>query len=222
KPRGYFSLGAVGVDYHITLRAILKDLDALLRRKGFVFDSHISVDTGPLPEKLLAVKAGLGFIGKNGLCISDAFGSFFNIGYMITTLRIEPWHSTNTESCGECDRCVMACPGGALDGVYDFTRCISYLTQKKEEPGVSERRLMGLCLYGCDICQKACPYNANTYVGKIESQDYIAPELSELLALTKKDFDFKYKSTAIYWRGLENLKRNAAIALENYNVEGES
>lgn len=229
EPRGRFSLGAVGLDYHITLRRALKDLETLMRQNGYVFDAHISVDTGPLPEKILAAKAALGWIGKHGLCISDAFGSFFNIGYMLTTLSLTPRPDPNKPGaystdrglyCSQCNLCLHACPTGALyylDGKthYDHTRCISFLTQKDGPLTPTERRSMGTWLYGCDTCQNACPYNQNTHVGKITSQDQVSPTIAHILSLTKQTFTATYKSTPIHWRGLEVLQRNAKIALEN-------
>ena len=229
-PRGRISMSALGLDYHIMLRRYLKELEDRMVKAGYVFKSKISVDTGPLSEKVLAVKAGLGWIGKHGLCISDKFGSFFNIGYMLTTLHIDPWHDLNLTGnkgvepgmfCDNCDMCVKACPGEALgDGPvrFDYTRCVSYLTQRDGELTPSQRKSMGTMLYGCDICQKICPMNLNTYVGKVTSQDYISPTIDSIMALDEQAFNNKYKGTAIHWRGLENLQRNAMVALENFKA----
>jgi len=220
EPRGRFSLGAVGLDYHYTLMGILDELETRLRLAGYVFECVKSVDTGPLPEKKLALKANLGWISRKGLVVSEKFGSFFNIGYMVTTLLVEPWVDLNFEEgdCGDCGICAAACPGRAIggDSPYRYRECISFLTQKKGALSADERRVMGSWLYGCDVCQKVCPYNANTYAGKIESIDAVMPRLDDILNLDKKEFNARYKSTAIYWRGLANLKRNAAVALENW------
>jgi epoxyqueuosine reductase len=228
-PRGRFSVGAVGLDYHIALRALLDGLEDTLRKGGYIFECHKSVDTGPLPEKALAVKAGLGWLGRNGLLINDELGSFLNIGYMVTDIELTELESLIpleifTEKgrfCGECNRCIKACPGAALiktdEGtVFDYRKCVSYLTQKKGELAGDERRSIGLRLYGCDACQDACDYNRNAYIGKITDIDYIAPRLDEILNLTKAEYERRYKATAVYWRGLGVLKRNAAAALENW------
>ncbi|MCL2407286.1 MAG: tRNA epoxyqueuosine(34) reductase QueG [Defluviitaleaceae bacterium] len=218
KTRGRFSVGAVGLDYHIILRNVLLSLENNLIEEGFIFNSFISVDTGPLCERTLAVRAGLGYVGKHNLCISHKFGSFFNIGYMLTDFEAEDLNDCqdNYDSCGDCNACIRACPADALsESGADYTKCISYLTQKKEELTDEEQRLIGTSLYGCDICQRACPMNLDTYVGEIYDIDYIMPILSDINSLTKSGFNDKFKSTAIFWRGLRILKRNAGYALRN-------
>lgn len=233
KARGRFSVGAVGRDYHTVLTDLLDRLEITLLSAGFVFECRKSVDKGPLSEKALAVRAGLGWVGKHGLVISEAFGSFFNIGYMLTTLPLTPELSALVPSdtavspagarCGRCNACLRACPGGALGETetkpsFDYKRCVSYLTQRKGPLSKDERVLLGNALYGCDICQKVCGYNQNAYVGRITDIDYIMPELDGLLTLTKEEYIERFGQTAIYWRGLEVLKRNAGIALENINA----
>jgi epoxyqueuosine reductase len=233
-PRGRFSVGAVGLDYHIGLRKLMDGLEDMLRKNGYVFECYKSADTGPLPETALAVKAGLGWRGRHGLVINDELGSFFNIGYMITDIELKEFaalipqeiFSRKGQFCGDCNRCIKACPGAALiqtdteaaEGViFDYRKCVSYLTQKKGELSEAERASLGLSLYGCDACQNACDYNKNAYIGKLTDIEYVAPRLDAILELTKAEYDRRYKSTAIYWRGIGVLKRNAATALENWN-----
>ena len=225
-PRGVLSQGAIGTDYHISMREKLGRLAGFML--GFAdFNYQINVDNGPLSEKDLLIKAGLGRRGRNGLIYSDKFGSFFFAGYMLTDLDLEPTFYRcggdvyNGElNCGNCRLCIGACPGGALRvGGFDYTKCGSYLTQKKGELNDEEKKIIGLNLYGCDICQEVCPFNAetDTEAEEITDVESARPELMKIIEMTKNEFDEKYKNTALYWRGMDNLKRNARAALKNFN-----
>jgi len=118
--------------------------------------------------------------------------------------------------CGDCALCVSACPAACLgEDVFKYERCVSYLTQKKGDLSDEEKALIGKNLYGCDICQLVCPYNAGKEVGEINDADEIYPRLDSILSLTKREFSQKYSNRAFYWRGLKLLKRNAEIVCAN-------
>ncbi len=203
----------IGCDYHVKLKNILNEVVSLIHLEH---EFKIFVDSGFLVERAVAVRAGLGFIGKNGFLISKNFGSFVNIGYIITDLEIEP-DTVFMVSCGNCRKCIEACPSNALteDGevICDVKKCVSYLTQVKTEPTDDEKRTMGTWIYGCDACQEVCPRNHFEYEKCEPHEKY--PILSELLHLTKEEFEVRYKDNALYWRGFETFRRNVEIAQAN-------
>jgi len=176
------------------------------------FEYKIYSDTGHLNERGLAVQAGLGFVGKSGAVISKNFGSFFNIGYMLTDMELPSNDMTIPSACGNCRRCIDACPGGALENGLDAHRCISYLTQKKDAPTAEESDIMGNWLYGCDICQDVCPFNTNVERCKVEEA---YPLLANCVDITDLEFERRYGERTLYWRGIEIFRRNAAIAVKN-------
>lgn len=218
KLRGSISVGAVGTDYHIQLKLYLDGIVNILK-KITTLEYKSFVDTGPLIERELAKKSGLGWEGKSGNIISDKFGSFFFIGYIITNLdlKLSTPYEHDYSMCGNCNRCIKACPSKILGtkGSINYFKCVSYLTQCKGNLDEAQSKLIGNSIYGCDICQLACPHNRGTCfdnITKIESKE---PELSKFLSLTKKEFEYMYGDTAMAWRGINTLKRNAIIALEN-------
>ena len=211
--RGNFSISAVGEDYHITLKRLLESLAEKISDKG-KFEYKIFVDTGPLNERLLAYKANFGFIGKNQCLISEKFGSMFFIGYMITDLKLKPVKLLSKEKCGQCKKCVEACPGKALsENGFNYRKCVSYLTQTNEKILSHEIKKIGKQLYGCDVCQLVCPYN-KIYGGEIKYIDEKMPLIESILTMSNKKLCEKYKNTAAGWRA-SLLKRNALIALIN-------
>ncbi|HHX49903.1 MAG TPA: tRNA epoxyqueuosine(34) reductase QueG, partial [Clostridia bacterium] len=176
-------------------------------------------DTGPLPERELARRAGLGWMGKNTSLINEVYGSWIFLGGMVINRKLET-DSPLEADCGECDRCLKACPARALERPYLVNphRCLSYLTQKKGFLSPDERVLLGNRLYGCDTCQEVCPKNANvkrTCLPDFSPGGEEKLSLEELLLLTGKDFKNRFGHSAGAWRGKTNLQRNAIIALGN-------
>lgn len=192
---------ACGTDYHVTLTNILKELNSNLGLNG-----TIMVDNGPLIEKPLAVKAGLGHLGKNGLVISPTLGSFFNIGLIVTDTQLTP-SAPSTGSCpADCRICQETCPSG---DIADKQKCVSYLTQKRGN--IAKIEPVTLCnqLYGCDICQLCCPFN------KVTSPPTEVIDPVEILSMTEEYFDTRFGHTAMAWRGLRQLKRNARVIISH-------
>ena len=213
--RGVFSAMAVGEDYHLSMARHLAALrDALLAASAF--ESVIHVDSGPLCERAFAIRAGLGFHGRNQYIISEKFGPFFNLGLLITTLPITP-DAPIQGSCDGCNRCVDACPGGALsaDGL-DYTRCASFLSQKKGALSAWEQDVLGQALYGCDICARVCPHSAGKPMQTVPL-DEIMPRTASITCLSNAVFKEKYGQTAIGWRGAATIRRNAENAVRVYN-----
>ncbi len=150
---------AWGDDYHRVLKKRLRLMaDELTERLGRGFQYRCFVDTAPVMEKTLAARAGLGWIGKNTLLLNKTYGSWFLLGELFTDLELET-DGPLPDGCGDCRRCVEACPAGALLEPYilDARKCISYLNQYEWD--TTRREALRGWRWGCDICQEACPYN---------------------------------------------------------------
>ncbi len=210
---GIISGSAAGEDYHRVLKGKLEQLAVYISRETPNFKYLIMVDTGPLVDREVAYRAGLGFYGKNCSIIAPSLGSGIFLGEMLVNIELEP-DSVLDMDCGECGICLEKCPTGALVKPYtlDVARCISYLTQKK---GIIPRELrsrIGVHIYGCDRCQRYCPYN-NKALG--QTDEGVIVDIKELMEMGKRGFAERYKNSAAGWRGLNILKRNAVVALGN-------
>ena len=218
----FANLSSLGVcsDYHSRVKDVLVKLASELP----AHQNKILVDSPTLCERSLAVRAGLGFFGKNGLVVSPQYGTRHNIGLMLTDIPCEdlllrycdsPTPAKLRSCLPGCDLCIRACPNGALaDGKpLDASRCISYLTQKKELSAEEEKLLHGQ-LYGCDICQNACPFNEKAEL------EWVNP--ASLIEMTDGEFMEKFGHTAMMWRGAGMLRRNAGLAAFGYTSPGPS
>ncbi len=217
-PRGKISLYAVGFDYHVKLKNLLNQLAAKLSLPAS--DFKIFVDSGYLVERELAKKAGLGWLGKNCSVISDKFGGYFNLGYILTSADLRPTkgYEPYFSLCGNCTNCIDACPGNALskEGFScNHEKCVSYITQKKGVLSQPEQDSIKNMLFGCDVCLAVCPHQGE-FTDTINKIDAYKPSLDSILQLSKSDFNLIYKNTAAGWRGLSTLKRNANVILNNY------
>lgn len=220
--RGEFARASWGTDYHDILRDKMDQLIAYIRREaGETVTYKPMVDTGELVDVAVAQRAGLGFIGRNGLLITEEFGSYVYLAEIITNLNF----SADTPvpfGCGDCTRCVDACPTGALlgDGRINAKQCLSYQTQTKGMMEEQFRRKMGHVIYGCDICQIVCPYNkgknAHFHPEMEPDPESVMPKLKPLLTISNRDFKEQFGHMSGSWRGKKPLQRNAIIALGNY------
>lgn len=149
---------ALGQDYHVVLRQKLSALGDFIGEATSA-QSRPCIDTAPILERYWAVKAGVGFIGRNHQLIVPGIGSGVFLAELVTTLPLEP-SDPSTSACEDCGRCIAACPGNALgdDGTFDARLCKSYLSI--EYRGELALGQLGTCVYGCDICQQVCPHNA--------------------------------------------------------------
>jgi len=206
---GKVALYAQHEDYHDFMKPLLRELaDFVQSRVDSQCRFKICVDTAPLAEKALAVRAGLGFIGKNHLLIHPRLGPQVLLGEMITTTALEP-DEPGRGDCADCDLCLKACPTGALrrDGFLDARRCISCLTQYGPSPGT------GNWLFGCDECLLACPYHERAHVSaNRQFRWYIERArlgLQEVIELTPEAFDARFHDSPIRHTGLDRLKQTA-------------
>jgi len=217
KLRGEISVSAVGEDYHTIVRQKLRKLGEYISALEPNAEYMIFADTGPLVDREVAKRAGIGWQGKNGAIITEEFGSWVFLGYMLLNIEL-PKDKPIENTCGECRNCILACPTSALKDNYEFcaTECISFLTQTKENISYEKTLKMGRQIYGCDVCQRACPYNKNSIIKEvIKDIDMVKPDLEEILNISNAEFKKRFGVTSAGWRGKKVLQRNAIIALGN-------
>lgn len=228
EPDGPISRYARGTDYHDIVVGRLRELqDWMGERLGAPVPGRAYSDTGPLLERDLARRAGLGWFGKNTLLINPSRGSYFFLGALLVELDIAPSPPFEADRCGSCTRCLEACPTGALLGPreLDATRCISYLTIEIKGAIPPElREGIGYHLYGCDDCQSCCPWNVS-FARELHEPAFSAREVvdgkdartlaRELLAMTQEEFSAAFKGSAVKRAKLRGMKRNAAVVLGN-------
>lgn len=209
-------------DYHDILAEKLKQLTACVNELGGAETRSLwYVDTGPVLERDLAQRAGLGFVGKHTNLISRKLGNWIFLSEIITTLELEP-DAAEKNRCGTCTRCITACPTQAITAPFqlDARRCISYLTiELKSAIPIELRPLIGNRIYGCDDCLAACPWNKFARAGRLMQpharQDLAAPDLIELLKLDDAGFKQKFAATPILRTKRRGLLRNVCVALGN-------
>lgn len=213
--RGNLSMGAVGTDYHVVLKEHLESLNQRLEEIDPQFQGICFVDTGPLVDRDLAVRGGLGYIGMNGCLHTKKFGSMVFLGYIMTNVVLQKKAPTQG-TCSKCKKCIQACPGGALqENGFDIERCVSYLTQKKGLLSREEMRLIGKQIYGCDVCQIVCPNNQQKKSLETFSTEEAMPLLESILSINNKEFRETFGKTAAGWRGKKIIQRNAVAILGN-------
>jgi epoxyqueuosine reductase len=230
EPSGPVSRYARGDDYHDLMWARLNALQAWMGEQlGRPVHGRGYVDTAPILERDLARRAGLGWQAKNTMLINPRIGSFFFLGSLLVELELEPDQPFQFDRCGECRRCMDACPTGAIvePRRVDARKCISYLTieTKGEIPeefrgAIAEAGLV----YGCDICQEVCPWNVR-FAQELR-EDAFAPReflrgkdartlARDLLALSQEEFSAAFKGSPMKRAKLRGMKRNAAVVLGN-------
>ncbi len=227
-PSGPVARYARGDDYHEVMTARLDALhEWIAAQVGRTVHGKAYVDTGPLLERDLARRAGLGWFGKNTNLVNPELGSFFFLGALLVDLELAPDEPFQADRCGTCTRCLDACPTNALvePRLLDATRCISYLTiELKGEIPETLREPVGSLLYGCDICQDVCPFNVKfaqelkelAYAPRAAIAGRDARQLArELLAMTQDEFSRAYSKSPMKRAKLRGLKRNAAVVLGN-------
>ena len=209
-------------DYHDVIGERLKQLTAFVNELGGSGTRSLwYVDTGPILERDLAQRAGLGFVGKHTSLISRSLGNWFFLAEILTTLELEP-DKPEKNRCGSCTRCITACPTQAITAPFqlDARRCISYLTiELKGSIPVELRPAIGNRIYGCDDCLAVCPWNKFAREGSLMKEyarpDLDTPDLLELLALDAAGFKKRFTDTPMLRTKRRGLLRNVCVALGN-------
>ncbi len=223
--RAYISRYALGRDYHKMMRKRLQKLATKLQEalaeESTDLQYRVFVDSAPVMEKPLAVKAGLGWMGKHTNVLSQDAGSWFFLGEIYTNLPLTSSHPVE-ERCGDCVACIDICPTKAIVKPYelDARRCISYLTIEHKGVIAEEfREAIGNRIYGCDDCQLVCPWNR--FATDAEQADFAirnnldSAQLLTLFAWTETEFLKKLEGSPIRRIGFERWQRNISIALGN-------
>ncbi|MBL9137490.1 MAG: tRNA epoxyqueuosine(34) reductase QueG [Verrucomicrobiales bacterium] len=209
-------------DYHDLLGPRVSELATLVDEWGGpTVRSRAYVDTGPVLERDLGQRAGIGFIGKHTNLISRALGNWFLIAEVLTTLELEP-DASEPNRCGHCTRCLAACPTAAITAPFrlDARRCISYLTIENKGPIPEDLRpAMGNRIFGCDDCLAVCPWNRFARVGRL-LREHALPghgqlDLIELLGLDADGFKKRFAGTPMLRPKRRGLLRNVCVALGN-------
>lgn len=223
--KGRISRYAWGDDYHDVLWARLKELLSFIKEHRPEAHGRAFVDSAPVMEKVWAARAGLGWQGKNSNLLTTDFGSWIFLGEVIVDIDLEPDEPFTADYCGNCTRCMDACPTGAIvrPGVIDARKCISYLTiELKADQNIPKNlaEKMDNHIFGCDVCQDVCPWNLRK--AKVSSEPAfqpqahnLSPDLKELIKLTDEQFRGNFRHSPIKRAKREGLLRNVRIALEN-------
>jgi epoxyqueuosine reductase len=212
---------ARGKDYHDVMGAQLAALEERVREAFPGCETRRYVDTGPVLERELAARAGMGAVGKNTMLLHPEGGSWFLLGELFLGLDLAP-DAPLTDLCGSCTLCLEACPTGALPEPYrlDSNRCISFWTIEHRGALPPEvRRMVGGWVFGCDVCQEVCPWNAEP-AGAVHPEMELPPEraeldLARLLRLSREEYVERFRGSPMKRAKLEGLQRNAAVAMGN-------
>ncbi len=220
---GRIAAYAWGRDYHLVLPERLKTLGLFIQQQaGNPFPLRWYTDTGPILERDLAQRAGLGWIGKNSCLINPESGSYFLLAEILLGIDLEPDPAFTEDRCGTCRRCIEACPTGCIlpNRTLDARRCISYQTiENKGEIPPELRPHMENWIFGCDVCQIVCPWNrfaTKEYdPGLAPYPGLMDPDLRANLILKPQEFNQKFKDSPVQRAHRRGFLRNVAVALGN-------
>lgn len=218
---GRFSLYARRGDYHVVMGRMLRSLQKRMEEIFPGVATVACVDTKPVAERTFALKAGIGWLGKNGCVISPEYGSWIFLGEIMTDMELEP-DSPLESLCGDCNLCIESCPTSAIEqpSLLDAGKCISYLTiENKGQIPERFHRGMGNRVFGCDTCQTVCPYNTrpreSSVFRAIGQAPIVSLGLERLVSVSDEEFRALTAGSIIRRCKAEGMRRNARIALDN-------
>ncbi len=221
-PAGRVASYAWGKDYHLLISERLNTLAEYIDSKTGKVVQRGYTDTGPILERDLAQRAGLGWIGKNTCLIHPKMGSYFLLAEILLGTRLDPDAPFISDRCGNCTRCISACPTSCIlsDRTIDARLCIAYLTiENKKEIPIDLRSKMGKWVFGCDICQQVCPWNR--FATPEHDPAFNArpgmpnPDLAAEMTLSAEEFNRRFKDSPIKRSKRQGYLRNVAVALGN-------
>ena len=209
-----------GKDYHMVVKEKLQQVADYIDSETEEFQYMIFADNGPLVDRYLANISGIGYYGINNNIITDEYGSFVFIGYILNNYYFKP-DKRSEKTCIKCGKCITSCPGKAILGDFEMNpkKCLSYITQKKEDLTEDEKSVLknNKKIFGCDICQDVCPHNRSILKTNIEEfKEELMYNLKEeeIYIISNKEFKRKYKEKAFSWRGKKIIQRNMEILKE--------
>jgi epoxyqueuosine reductase len=212
---------AWGDDYHIVMEKKLKQLLKEIQTLDQSIQGRYYVDTGPVLERSLAERAGIGWMGKNTMVMDQSLGSYIFLGEILLNCDLNS-DQPQTDHCGTCTKCIEACPTDALVKPYelDARKCISYLTiEKRGELSQSESEMMGPYVFGCDICQVVCPWNDKAETPDLDCfkprEGNYQPSLASLEKLTPEDFSARFRKSPVKRTKYKGFMRNVTV-LRNF------
>lgn len=202
-------------DYHLVILKKLQEIDSFIKEKISNYKSKIYVDTGPVLEKQIARKAGIGWQGRNSLILTKEYGSWIFLGIIINNLELSP-DAKCSDFCGNCRKCIESCPTNAIteNRNIDTSKCIAYWTIESKEDSfpLNIKKNLQNWIYGCDICQQVCPWNKKAKISLCNDFDLnkVLSNLTKEIILNMDDEQFNelFKDTPIARLGLKKLKRN--------------
>ena len=214
-------------DYHIVIKEKLIKILSTLKQLYPEVEGKAFSDSAPLLEKVLAQKAGLGWIGKNTCLINKEYGSYFFLGELFLNINVQKPLLKAKNLCASCHRCITACPTGALrePGVLDSSKCISYLTiENKEVIPIDFKNKLNGWIFGCDICQQVCPFNKKLKTNNIDTlapmKKVINLKVKDILKMSGKEFQKQFKDTSLTRTAHKGIIRNIiAIKSEVSDVD---
>jgi epoxyqueuosine reductase len=218
--KGKISRYAWGDDYHPIVKGRLEALLDFIKKLEPSARGLCYADTGPVMEKAWGALSAVGWMGKNTTLISRSHGSWFFIGVILLDIELT-YDPGERNFCGRCNRCIQACPAGAIIAPYvlDARFCISYLTQLRGPIPRPLRPLMGNRIFGCDECQEACPWNRfavkTSEPGFHPREGNLVPDLAPLVDMSMEEFSRRFKKSPIYQTTRDGFVRNVVVALGN-------
>lgn len=223
-PKGHVSSYAWGDDYHDVIPSLLQQMVEFIEAQvGEPVPNRWYTDTGPILERDLAQRAGLGWIGKNTCLINPSKGSYFLLAELLLGINLEPDQPFTADYCGSCTRCLEACPTQCIlpNRTIDARNCISYWTIELKGPiPIDQRPQIGNWIFGCDICQQVCPWNQRFAVPGDNTAfsrrtDVPQPDLLNELTLSPQEFNRKFRASPVKRAKRRGYLRNVCIALGN-------